>query len=204
MKSVMPKPENVEEGQQNDIWAVSTIVFGKILEGIYEEYPSDLQDLYKMLMDSNMSNVSKNMTVIANHTSLWHWRERIQYFDRLSKAKKQCGIDIEEAIYNVFKVINSTNCNWDWRLDVPPNTPLEKVFNNNSYASTVEELVRFIRIVYEHVGDVDEADINKLKYIDKSSLDWLSLQRIESEITSAFPMFLVAVYKGLSAKEIYV
>lgn len=80
MKSVMPKPENVEEGQQNDIWAVSTIVFGKILEGIYEEYPSDLQDLYKMLMDSNMSNVSKNMTVIANHTSLWHWRERIQIF----------------------------------------------------------------------------------------------------------------------------
>lgn len=122
----------------------------------------------------------------------------------MSKAKKQCGIDIEETIYNVFKVINSTNCNWDWRLDVPPNTPLEKVFNNNSYASTVEELVRFIRIVYEHVGDVDEADINKLKYIDKSSLDWLSLQRIESEITSAFPMFLVAVYKGLSAKEIYV
>lgn len=202
MESVMRKTNIVEEGQQNDIVAVSKVIFGKILEGLYTEYPRDLQDLYEMLRDGNLSN--ENLIVIANHSSLWHWRERTQYYDRLCKAKKQCVADIEDSIKDVFKYICSTNPRWDWKLDVPSNTPLGKVLNARCYYSVVEDLVQFVRDVYEHILDVDKANNAKFIYVAGFKLDWRSMHFIESEVTSAFPMLLVEIYKGLSAKGIYV
>lgn len=217
-------PMNFIQGLENDIFDLSGIIFDKILgDKDIREYPKDLQDLHYMLQ--NASWAVQNLYLIAEHTSLSHWKEKLGYLSRVRAAIKG-GSDKEtkRKIEAVLRKLNISGegdgrgkapasrsrrkgkaiCNKgnigeeSWHSKVPPG-PFRKLMNDGNgkkYGNDIKQLIRFLRNVIEHLNEVKGG--GGKKYIDHDTEgEYEDLQYVEHCISEAFPLLLVELYKGL-------
>lgn len=171
----------VKDVCQNDMLAVSHVIFDQILGGgIGKKYPEDLEDLRTLLFD-DMS--FQNRTMIVDHPSLWHWKIRFNYIELVwMQFRHACGnlkVRMNDCLRR-FPV-------YHWKHKIPSNTPLEKVFNNNFYRSTPDELFRYIRVVRFHYLDY--------RFDPQMEADYLEEQFIEHKTTEVCELLLVFLHR---------
>ena len=79
-----PETKTIENGKRDDMLAVLNVIFNQII--IYEPNlicPRDLQKLHELLEQQDVS--SHSWKLIVNHPSLWHWKLRFSYIERVRK-----------------------------------------------------------------------------------------------------------------------
>lgn len=181
--------DKIKLGQKNDMNAVLRVIFNKIL-GLsssppdLSRLPLDLQDLHKLLqnLDVNSKNWKENWKFIVNHPSLWHWKSRLRYFDRVWMQFVHAKQQIKNAMQHKFRNI-TIPMNWNrmvLKQMVPAETPLERVlnYNGNNYRASAQDLLRYLRNVYVHRDDGVQSNG----------------QLIEHRITVIFDHFLLKLY----------
>ena len=78
---------------------------------------------------------------------------------------------------------------YDWKNKIPSNTPLERVFNNNFYRSTPDELFRYIRVVHFHYKDPN------VRIDPQTEADYLEERFIEHKTTEVCELLLVYLHR---------
>ena len=173
-------PDNnaIEKGKKNDMLAVLDVIFNQIIK--YEpdlKCPKDLQKLRELLRQQDVS--SRGWKLIVNHPSLWHWKSRFSYIERVQMQLKHAKQSIRNSMRQEFNNIQVQG----WTHNIPPNTPLHKVFHFSKYSSTPEELLRYLRNLHVHYKDGWRGDP---KYLHGEVIELLATQVSE--------LFLVDLY----------
>lgn len=176
-----PNSESIEDGKKNDMLAVLDVIFNQIIK--YEpslRRPKDLQKLHELLEQQDVS--SHSWKLIVNHPSLWHWKLRFSYIERVRMKFLHAKQSIQNSMRQEFNNIQEVR---GWTQRIPPNTPLEKVlhFSNKPYSTTPEELLRYLRNLHVHYRDGWRGDP---KYLHGEVIELLATQVSE--------LFLVDLY----------
>ena len=143
-----PDSNAIEKGKKNDMLAVLDVIFNKIIK--YEpdlECPKDLLKLRELLSQQDVS--PRGWKLIVNHPSLWHWKSRFSYIERVQQQLKHAKQSIRNSMRQEFNNIQVQG----WTQNIPPNTPLHNVFYFSRYSSTPEELLRYLRNLHVHYKD---------------------------------------------------
>uniref|UniRef100_A0A2N9GMV3 KEN domain-containing protein n=1 Tax=Fagus sylvatica TaxID=28930 RepID=A0A2N9GMV3_FAGSY len=184
--------EKIKLGQKHDMDDVLHVIFNKILvtsssRPDFSMLPQDLQNLHELLqnLDVSSKNWKENWKRIVNHPSLWHWKSRFSYFDRVwmqfLHAKQESKIAMQHKFRNI-----TVPMNWKRMVRnqmVPTETLLERVlnYNGNNYRIWAQDLLRYLRNVYVHRDDGVQSNG----------------QLIEHEITVTFDHFLLKLYEQM-------
>ena len=182
-ENMEPKTSIEKDVRQNDMLAMSHVIFDQILGGrIQKKYPEDLEDLCRLLSD-DMS--FPNWTIIVDHPSLWHWKIRFNYIERVwmqfLHADKNLKVKMNDSLRRFP--------GYDWKNKIPSNTPLERIFNNNFYRSTPDELFRYIRVVRFHYKDPN------VRIDPQTEADYLEERFIEHKTTEVCELLLVYLHR---------
>ena len=176
----VPTNNEIELGKKNDMLAVSNVIFNQIINGRpLSCYPQDLQKLHGLLEQQDVS--PHNWKLIVNHPSLWHWKSRFCYTERVWMQFLHAKQSTQRSMKSEFSRIQVQ----DWTRRIPLNTPLHNVFNfnNRTYRPTPEELLQYLRNVRVHYKDGWRG---RVRYLDE--------QFIEHMITEVSELFLVDLY----------
>ena len=178
----------IELGKKNDMLAVSNVIFNQIIKGRpLSCYPQDLRNLRGLLEQQDVS--PHNWKRIVNHPSLWHWKSRFCYTERVWMQFQHA----KQSTQNSMKIAFSRIQVQDWVRRIPDDTPLQKVFGfkDRKYRPTPEELLRYLRNVYVHYKDGWRGNV---LYLDE--------QIIEHMITQVSELFLVDLYNMMCKLDI--
>ncbi|GMY08292.1 hypothetical protein FCV25MIE_03531 [Fagus crenata] len=182
----------IQRGQKNDIKALSNVIFTKILGGKPTScYPEDLRDLHNLFEKCNQKrNWKCNWKRIVNHPSMWHWKSRFSYTERVWMQYRHANRTLMQSMDIEFRNIDVRN----WKQNIPSNTHLEKMFLRNNYKSTPDELLRYLRNVRVHYKD----DLD----VSVQGVDYLNEQFIEQKTTEVHELFLVHLYNKMCKLDI--
>ncbi|KAK4579743.1 hypothetical protein RGQ29_029417 [Quercus rubra] len=180
-KNMEPKTSARIEVYQNDILAISDMIFNQILGSrTRKKYPKDLEDLQRWLSPDMRF---EDWTIIVDHPSLWHWKIRFTYIERVWMQYLHADKILKERMDYCLRRIPCDG----WINKIPSGTPLERMFKNNSYRPTPHELLRYIRIVRFHYKD---------HRIDpQTEADYLEERFIEHKTTQVCEILLVYLHR---------
>ncbi|KAG5542886.1 hypothetical protein RHGRI_015843 [Rhododendron griersonianum] len=193
---------NIMVEQNYDRHCIRNVIFGEILESDHSIYNQEWQDLHKSL-----TTLDRGWKYLANHVSLWHWKERFDFFIKLSTwghyGKKKMGfvLDPRSRFLNMDILLRDRLPQYlNWNTTILPNfvgSPLLKFLSasTSSYDSSVFDLIRFIRNVYQHITDKKKDD--KYLYIDRH-VHWAKEEVTEHEVSKVFPKLLLELTAELS------
>lgn len=194
-----PDKNKVQQEKRKDISALRNVIFQKILVGPLLSYPEKKEDLpdYLLKLPKDLQNLhallkkckvnSQGWKLIVNHPSLWHWKSRFSYIERVWMQYKHADQNTKKAMDGELTDINVRN----WPCRIPKNTPLERIYKNNKYdAGAANELLRYLRIVRFHY--VDGEYVNR-----QTETEYLDQQYIEHITTEVSELFLVELYKKM-------
>ena len=197
--------------QLGDRLAVSKVIFDQILGATtFKEYwyPQDLKKLRELLEKPKVS--CHDWKLIVNHPSLWHWKSRFSYIERVqthyvNSIPNSTPFNCMKSGFNKINVLG-------WTQNIPINSPLESVyyFKRKSYdGKKAEHLLRYLRNVRAHYKErMDKArpyDLNGR--MDKARLYDLKFsnpQFIELKMTEVSELFLLNLYSMMCENEIEV
>ncbi|KAK4579747.1 hypothetical protein RGQ29_029421 [Quercus rubra] len=183
-ENMEPKTSACIEKYQKDILAISDMIFDQILGGrIGKKYPEDLEDLYKLLSpDRRFRDWKRDWTIIVDHPSLWHWKKRFNYIERVWMQYRHADGILKQ---HMDSCLGSIPCH-GWINKIPSGTPLERMFKNNYYRPTPHELFRYIRIVRFHYMDGIDP---------QTEADYLEERFIEHKTTQVCEILLVYLHR---------
>uniref|UniRef100_A0A2N9FDM9 KEN domain-containing protein n=1 Tax=Fagus sylvatica TaxID=28930 RepID=A0A2N9FDM9_FAGSY len=196
----VPTINEIQRGKKNDMKALSDVIFTKILRGKPTScYPEDLKDLHNLFEElQNLeerywkSNYKHTWKHIVNHPSLWHWKSRFSYIERVWEQYWHANPTLEKDMDIEFTDIDVKN----WEQKIPPNAHINKMFHHNNYKSTAVGLLRFLRNVRYHYKD-PLYDKKGVLVSEQSDVDYLNEQFIEQKTTEVSELFLVHLYKKI-------
>ncbi|GMY08280.1 hypothetical protein FCV25MIE_03519 [Fagus crenata] len=179
--------------QREDMLALREVIFEGILRGS-NEYPEDLSNLFSLLShDTNF----QNWALIVDHPSLWHWKLRFGYIERVWMQFKHANWRLK---HDMQMYLNQVPHGYNWINRIPPDTPLERIFWNNHYRQNPVELLRYVRIVRFHYMDTefDPTGGENFRYInvqEEEEHDYFHEQFIEHVTTKISELLLVYLHR---------
>ena len=182
--------------QLGDRLAVSNVIFDQILGATPSKecrYPQDLKKLRELLEKREVSPFMWKL--IVNHPSLWHWKSRFSYIERVQTHYVNSKPDFTFQRMKIgFNRIDVSG----WIDKIPTDSPLYSVydFKKDSYdGKKAEHLLRYLRNVRAHYK---ERMVKARPY----DLKFSNPQFIELKITEVSELFLFNLYKVMCENDI--
>lgn len=107
------------QGQLFDTQCVLKIIFGGIIPDDITEYPPDVKDLHDCLARNH-----QDKNYLANHTSIWSWQDRFEFFSKLDKWKRYNGAN---KLRTALRFVQNSKYA-SWKSEIQPTSPLYKVW----------------------------------------------------------------------------
>ena len=180
--------------QQADRLAVSNVIFKQILGATNEQwrYPQDLKNLRDQLEETEHVS-SKEWKLIVNHPSLWHWRSRFDYPERVWMRFENANFNMYEDMKDGLSNINVLG--WGNNPNILDySSPLQSVYNKNHYRDNALDLLRYLRNVRDHYRE----------HVSRHSHDYIffNTKLVELKISEISELFLVNLHSMMSKKNI--
>ena len=200
---LMDKNKNISDdvltnnnAQQGDRFAVSNLIFVQILKATNEKwhYPQDLENLRERLTKTEHVS-SKEWILIFNHPSLWHWKSRFDYPERVWTHCENANYDVYEDMKDGFHNINVLG--WGKNIN-DESSPFWKVYyyndRKNNYGDGSFHLLHYLRNVRDHYR----------KHVSENSYDviFFNTKFIELKMTEISELFLLELYSMMCKKNI--
>ncbi|KAG5542880.1 hypothetical protein RHGRI_015837 [Rhododendron griersonianum] len=178
---------NIKVEQNHDRHCIRDMIFGEILEANHGIYDQEWQQMHNSLDTFNLG-----WGRLANHVSLWHWKERFDFFFKLStwanygNKGQDPRFDRRTRASTLQDVLRGRLPQYKgWKKDILVDSPLHKFLvgpESSNYSDSVFDLLRFIRNAYQHITEKKKDHSGEYLYI-KNHENWAEENVVEHEKT---------------------
>ena len=170
--------------KEDDMFALSHVIFNQILKDSPSHYPKDLQELHELLSNSD------NWKFIVNHPSMWHWKSRYSYLERVWMQYLHADQNTQIIMVQKFREIPVKG----WEVDICFDRLLDQMFKRENgkraYGLSTKELLRYLRNVRVHYKE----NVEKMRNMPSNYFEKQFIEHITTEVSE---LFLVNLYKKM-------